>query len=105
MPSACSWSWATSGAAWRAAHLLAVAVDLLGHDVADLGRLGGALGYAAGGPVAQVVEVEQRDAGQVGDGGVDVAGHGHVDHQQRPAGGGPLDHRRRRSAPSRSRWT
>ena len=35
---------------------------------------------------AQVVEVEQRDAGEVGDAGIDVAGHGDVDDQQRPVG-------------------
>ena len=50
---------------------------------ADPVGLGAAQREAAVGPVAQVVEVEQRDAGQLGDRPVDGAGHGDVDDEQR----------------------
>ena len=65
--SACSCSRPTSGAAWRAVDLDAEPLDLLGDDRPHELGLGGALGEAAVGPVAQVVEIEQRDAGQPGD--------------------------------------
>ena len=60
--SACSCSWATSGAACRAVASTHEALDLLGDDDADPVGLAGAQRQATLGPVAQVVEVEQRDA-------------------------------------------
>ncbi len=72
-------------------HLASVAVDLLGHDALDRVDLAGAAVDAGLGEGPQVVDVEQGDAGQVGDAGVDVAGHGHVDHEQR-GGGATFDH-------------
>ena len=88
--SACSCSWATSGAACAGGDAprrngSTSSATIVPH----LAGLGGALGDAAGGPVAQVVEVEQGDAGELGDGGVDVAGHGDVDDEQRAAGAWP----------------
>ena len=64
--SARSWSWATSGAACRAVDLDGELLDLLGDDRAHAVGLGGAQLEPAVGPVAQVVEIEQRDAVELG---------------------------------------
>ena len=70
-------------------------LELLGDDRADAVGLAGAQGEAAVGPVAQVVEVEQRDAVELGDGAVDRARARRCRRSAaaRPAGGSP---RRRR---------
>ena len=65
------------------------ALDLLGDDDADAFGLGGTLRQATVGPVAQVVEVGQRDAVEVGHRRVDVARHGDVDDEQRAVRGPP----------------
>ena len=58
-------------------------LDVFPHDGAGALGLGGTMAESTVGPVAQVVEIEHRDTGQVGDAGLDVAWHGDVDDVQR----------------------
>src|SRR5690606_32003443 len=60
-----------------------VALELLVEDRADGVDLPAAFGQAAVGEGAEVVHVEDGDAGDVGHGGLDVAGHGDVDEHER----------------------
>ena len=73
-------------------HLGAVALGLVVDDGVDGGDLPAAALDAGLGEGAQVVDVEQRHARQLADRRVDVAGHGHVDHQER-VGVAPLERR------------
>ena len=76
-------------------------LDLLGDDLAHPFRLGGPQGEAPVGPVAEVVEVEQRDARQLADGALDVARHGDVDDEQRRRRRNGRRRRSRDRAPAR----
>ncbi len=83
----------------------AVALDLGREDRAHLADLAPASLRGTLRVLLQIVEVEERDVGDVADAGIDVARQGHVDHEQRLAVAarhhhldhGPLDeHFRRR---------
>src|SRR6266849_5501234 len=57
-------------------------LDFLGNDLIDGADLLATLGHAGVGEGFEVVHVEERDAGQVANGRIDVAGHRDVDDQQ-----------------------
>ena len=70
-----------------------------GDDLADRGDVGGALALVD--LLGQPGEPVERDAGQLGDGGVDVVRQGQVDHGERPLGTGARggDHLQRQHHP------
>ena len=63
-----------------------VAIELLGDDLADVPDLLAPLRERLLAEGAEVVDVEQGHAEHLARAGVDVAGHGDVDDQQRPTG-------------------
>ena len=80
-----------------------VALELVVDDRPHAGDLALAGRGADRGEGAEVVHVEEGDAGELTDGGVDVAGHGDVDDQQRAAGAG-VEHRARARRPRGAGW-
>ena len=91
MASPRSWRAATTGATSRCSAAVEVAVDLLVDDALGGGDLAAPAGDGLVGEALEVVHVEQGDAGQAADRRVDVAGHGDVDDEQRPATPGGQD--------------
>ena len=83
--SACWRMAAITGTATRLGTLPDVALDRFGDDRPGLAECRPAIVEPGLGVGPEVVEVQDRDLGDVPGGGVHVAGHGHVDDHQRPA--------------------
>ena len=80
---------ATTGATDLAVDETRVTLELPGEQSADGRDLPSAGRHLRLGKSPHVLHVEQADAFDLGHRGIDVAGHGEVDHQQGPAGARP----------------